>query len=326
MVSIVVLSEYKDFIREIRQKSGDFNYARVYSDLVEQGANSSTDYILIIHGTFNFDLSILDNLIINPAYTILVTQHSNQALVNQLMNYISEVWYFPLHSKLVETSLTNAKLVVNAQSQLSEYIGFLSSELKNPISSIRGYTDVLKNGLVGELTEQQQQFLETIHLNAQYIYLTLIDIRDLADIRSGHFGLRYKEAIDLSSILESIQVDRYLLGRTNSINFEIDPDLPTIFTEQYRLYQILEKIIRSGYESNIMIKVNDKQDFIQFQISGLKHLNLGSKQRMLILGDLHSQTIVEKIVSLFGGKFWFTEQEDTNTFYFTVPIIQETNK
>src|SRR5690606_41639298 len=70
--------------------------------------------------------------------------------------------------RLVEhaaVAIENARLVQevrDANRSKTEFISFVSHELKNPMTSIRGYTDLLRSGQVGELSERQEQVRGTI--------------------------------------------------------------------------------------------------------------------------------------------------------------------
>jgi K+-sensing histidine kinase KdpD len=48
---------------------------------------------------------------------------------------------------------------------MSGYVSQLSHQLKNPMTSIRGYSDLLSSGFLGNITEQQSQSLETVIYN-----------------------------------------------------------------------------------------------------------------------------------------------------------------
>ncbi len=54
---------------------------------------------------------------------------------------------------------------IDLLSAISTYISQFSHQLKNPMTSIRGYSDLITNGFLGQITEQQSQSLETIIYN-----------------------------------------------------------------------------------------------------------------------------------------------------------------
>ena len=65
------------------------------------------------------------------------------------------------------TSHAEAEPLANSDllTALSGYVSQLSHQLKNPMTSIRGYSDLLTSGFLGEITEQQSKSLETVIYN-----------------------------------------------------------------------------------------------------------------------------------------------------------------
>ena len=78
---------------------------------------------------------------------------------------------FAFIQRLVEhaaVAIDNARLIQGieqANRDKTQFISTVAHELKNPMTSIRGYTDLLKGGQVGEVTDMQVQFLGTIRSN-----------------------------------------------------------------------------------------------------------------------------------------------------------------
>ena len=63
-------------------------------------------------------------------------------------------------------AITNANLYAEVQAAnqaKSDFVSFVSHELKTPMTSIRGFTDLLASGVVGEINDNQTNFLSTIH-------------------------------------------------------------------------------------------------------------------------------------------------------------------
>ena len=67
-------------------------------------------------------------------------------------------------------AISNAQLyeeVQRANLAKSEFVSFVAHELKNPMTSIKGYTELLAAGSVGPINEMQANFLSTIRSNVE---------------------------------------------------------------------------------------------------------------------------------------------------------------
>ena len=65
-------------------------------------------------------------------------------------------------------AIKNAKLyeaIHDANKAKSDFISLVAHELRVPMTSIKGYTDLMNAGLAGPLSDQQKQFLEVIRRN-----------------------------------------------------------------------------------------------------------------------------------------------------------------
>jgi signal transduction histidine kinase len=73
----------------------------------------------------------------------------------------------------------------NTPLQSAEVISLVAHELKNPLVSIRGYTELLLSGAVGELNPQQCNFLRTILSNSDRMSELISDLLDASRLDSG---------------------------------------------------------------------------------------------------------------------------------------------
>ena len=97
-------------------------------------------------------------------------------------------------------ALINSQLygeVQAANQAKSEFVSLVAHELKNPMTSIKGYTELLVAGAAGTVNDAQTNFLMTIRANTERMNTLVSDLNDLTKIEAGSMRLESK-AIQLS--------------------------------------------------------------------------------------------------------------------------------
>ncbi len=72
----------------------------------------------------------------------------------------------------------------------SEFVATVSHELRTPMTSIKGYADLLLLGAAGDVSDQQQRFLETIKQNADRLSILVNDLLDISRIDQGRVEMK----------------------------------------------------------------------------------------------------------------------------------------
>jgi signal transduction histidine kinase len=84
----------------------------------------------------------------------------------------------------------------------SEFLANMSHELRTPLNAIIGFSELLKDGLMGEMTEQQQQFIGNIFSGGNHLLSLINDILDLSKVEAGKMTLDV-EPVLVSSLFEN---------------------------------------------------------------------------------------------------------------------------
>ncbi len=127
------------------------------------------------------------------------------------------------------------------------YVSTVTHELKIPLTSIRGYTDLLLKGMAGEITPQQRQFLETVTNNVNRMSHLISDLADVARIETGRirFDLEKVElALAISDAINNLQSQ--LEQSERSVNVQIPPGVKPLLTDRMRLGQVFTNLISNA--------------------------------------------------------------------------------
>ncbi|HKJ26719.1 MAG TPA: HAMP domain-containing sensor histidine kinase, partial [Anaerolineales bacterium] len=252
-------------------------------------------------------------------------------------------------------AISNAQLygeVQRANLAKSEFVSFVSHELKTPMTSIRGYADLLSAGSVGEVNEAQTEFLSTIRFNIQRMATLVSDLADVSRIEAGRLHLEFAP-VALDEVAEEVVRSTKSLAeeKSHTITFDFAEDLPHVWGDRNRLAQVLTNLASNAIkytqeDGTIIIRAREEENRWDDEgASRVVHLQvidngIGIKEedqkkifqqyfrtdegKEFAPGTGLGLNITRYLVEMQGGKIWFESAygEGTN-FQFTVPVADE---
>jgi CheY-like chemotaxis protein len=129
----------------------------------------------------------------------------------------------------------------------SEFLANMSHELRTPLNAIIGFSEVLRDGLIGEMTAQQRGFIGDIFSSGQHLLSLINDILDLSKIEAGVMILDL-EPVALSPLFEnSLSVVREKAA-SHRITLELDapPSLGSIDADARKVKQIVYNLLSNA--------------------------------------------------------------------------------
>ncbi|MBI4769496.1 MAG: GAF domain-containing protein, partial [Chloroflexi bacterium] len=113
----------------------------------------------------------------------------------------------------------------------SEFVATVSHDLRTPMTSIRGYVDLLLMGAAGSVNEQQGRFLDVIKNNADRLAILVNDLLDISRIEAGKVELVY-QPLDLrrlaQEVLDAVRGRAEQEDKEMSFEMDIPADLPPV--------------------------------------------------------------------------------------------------
>jgi signal transduction histidine kinase len=147
-------------------------------------------------------------------------------------------------------AIANAQLyaaLMIANKSKSEFMGFAAHELKNPLSSVIGFADLMSKGVFGALNDQQQGFINTIHSNANRMQIIINDLRDSAKMDANEFSVNVEPMNVRHAVIETLRPFSNMMREKNQelVNL-VGDDLPLVMGDETRIIQVLTNLVSNA--------------------------------------------------------------------------------
>ena len=252
-------------------------------------------------------------------------------------------------------AIANAQLYAEVQAAnvaKSEFVSFVAHELKNPMTSIKGYSELLSAGAVGPITEMQSNFLVTIRSNIERMKTIVEDLNDNAKIEAGRLRLDYK-AVDVAEVVDDAikSTKRQIEDKKQTIAVAMGENLPKIWADRTRVGQVLINLVSNAQKytqegGNIVVHAEkstnswDPQGPAEVVHVWVEDNGIGispEDQKKIFQRFFRSEddqarkspgtglglNITRSLVEMQGGRIWFESEFRKGTiFHFTVPVSE----
>jgi signal transduction histidine kinase len=124
----------------------------------------------------------------------------------------------------------------------SQFLANMSHDLRSPLNSVLGFSELLQTGIEGDLADDQRDMVRAIHRSGKQLLQQIDDILDTAKIEAGRVDLHREPTPPATLISRAIQRAR---ARLVAIEFETTTaaGLPSAFVDPYRTVQALENVL-----------------------------------------------------------------------------------
>lgn len=157
-------------------------------------------------------------------------------------------WLDVSDSAQVERALRERNEALAAADRLkSEFIANVSAEVRTPLTTVLGFSEVLSLGYFGALNPRQLEYAKGITEAGNYLLQVLSDILDLATIEAGQMTLSLN-AVEVHAMLTSVlQLTRERLREKQLvINFDCPLDIGWMVADERRIRQVLFSLLSNA--------------------------------------------------------------------------------
>jgi len=222
----------------------------------------------------------------------------------------------------------------------SDFVSTVSHELRTPLAISTEGINLVVDGIVGPITDDQKELLITSRDNLMRLNSIINDLLDIQKIESGKVVLK-KGLVDLKTLLNKLTNDytKVLSTKNQMINVIMPDDDVFIYIDGNKIIQVVTNLLNNAHkftpeggsitvellikESEVLCSVKDTGIGISEEnISRLfgKFQQFGRTDGPGVKGTGLGLSIVKALVEMHGGHIWAESQlNQGTTFHFTLP-------
>ena len=205
--------------------------------------------------------------------------------------------------------------------QRARFLGALGHELRNPLNSVTGFSDMLLGRVDGELNAEQERSVRTIRASAERLLRLVSTVVDRAKLEAGTLRLQQQWVAPDELISEAISFVRSRAEDTSVIG-GVAEGLPRIFVDRHRtvhsLVSLAVLVIRSSGSDIVMRVAPPRRDqvgkgFVQFDL--MATLKDSSADTLAVVERLEKPlsrsdalglevAVARNVIEAQGGRIW----------------------
>jgi signal transduction histidine kinase len=226
-----------------------------------------------------------------------------------------------------ELEATNRELIL-ATERKSQFMANLAHELRTPLNAVIGFSEALRDGLLGELTERQLQYVNNIVTSGRHILEMSGGILDLAKIEAGTIDVRL-EPLNVVQALEEIVTITQPQASAKGVSLAVHADGldgGAYVADRGKFKQVLYNLVSNAIKfspdgAGIELTARPAADQLELRVAdhgpGVPQAareEIFEEFRQLADGESAGGSglglsITRKLVELHGGRIWVEDSE-----------------
>ena len=223
----------------------------------------------------------------------------------------------------------------------TEFTSNITHELLTPLTSIKGFVELLDDGTMGKIDNEQKKSLEIILRNTERLIQLIKELLDVANLEKNLFGLKFG-LVSMNNILSKSIQNIYPQAKSKNITIIQDINqLPHIWGDEERLSQVISNLLINAVKftpqnGKVTVKAREESDRIRINIADTgigipqdKLLNIFDKfyqvdgsTRRKYGGVGLGLSIAKSIIEKHYGSIWAESEGEGSTFHIALPKLK----
>ena len=223
----------------------------------------------------------------------------------------------------------------------SEFLAVMGHELKTPLHAIRGYAQLLKEGIDGPVTNAQREDLDNIVTSGDHLRALIDNILQFSKLESGEETL-HPDVVEVGKLIDEAVQNVQVMARERGVDLRANANGLRIRADSTKLKQVLINLLSNALkctdEGHVEVRAERQDGEVVFSVrdTGIGIPESHWEQIFEPFTQIDSSTtrpwagiglglsIVKKYVEMHGGRVWVRSREGKGSaFYFTIPMDTE---
>lgn len=222
-----------------------------------------------------------------------------------------------------------------------EFISMASHQLRTPLTSIKGYVDMILEGDAGEITPMQRKFLTEAFVSSERMVHLINDFLNVSRLQTGKFMIEKRPA-NLAKIvgqeIDSLKISAS--GRDLSFTYKKPAEFPLLMLDEGKIRQVIMNFAdnalyysRPGTKIAVSLKIEGDNVMLTVKDTGIgvpqeeqarlftKFYRASNARKQRPDGTGVGLYLAKRVIMEHGGSVIFSSVEgEGSTFGFTLPL------
>jgi signal transduction histidine kinase len=313
-------------------------------DITEPGAYQSSVRDTLIRFGYRALLSVPllreDQIIGSLSFNRKAPGEFPPEVVDVLKTFATQSALAIQNARLFREIADQSRQLEAASRHKSEFLANMSHELRTPLNAIIGFSEVLAQGMFGEINEKQTEYLQDILESGRHLLSLINDILDLSKIEAGRMELEVSE-FDLPQAIQNalMLVRERALRRGIALHHVIDDRVAEVRADERKVKQVLLNLLSNAIKftpegGRIEVRAASTDGMVEISVTdtgvGISPEDQDAvfeEFRQVGTADKKAEgtglglALSRKFIDLHGGQIRVTSQVGVgSTFTFTLPV------